>query len=291
MKNLFLLFCCAFSFVLSAQTDTIYYDIKWKRTNVRENASYYRVVDTDSVQKLYHVTDYYVTGEKKMAASFSSLDPEVKEGICTWYQKNGIKLQEVTFRKNVVNGNVVDYYDNGHIRSIKRYNAGKLANREFFSEDGVPVSRYTPMVEIPSVDFALYDKPELEAYAKNNIEWLLKNPLSSDQSIVAAYTLELIEKGAMLDIMLSADLISTLLADDSYENNSLLMVYLVLGGAYYQLTHKIDFDIKQQKLESAITALAVYELLIDYAPESKSKSLAKYLKLFKKGKLKISHLE
>lgn len=74
-----------------AQSDTIYFDEKWKTTS-RADAHFYRLVEKN--EELYHVEDYFMNGRIQMSGVYSSLDPERKEGYFKFYRKNGTVSME-----------------------------------------------------------------------------------------------------------------------------------------------------------------------------------------------------
>ena len=79
------------SFSYSQTADTIWYNNKWVKTNIKAEHYYFSVVNFDSNKNLYHVQDYYPDGKIQMSGEYSSLDPKVKNGAFTWYQANGLK--------------------------------------------------------------------------------------------------------------------------------------------------------------------------------------------------------
>ncbi len=73
--------------------DTVYYDADWK-TTIKANASYYRIVKLVEESKKYEVTDFYMSGKIQMTGTFSSMSPEIKDGILMWY-KDDKKINEI----------------------------------------------------------------------------------------------------------------------------------------------------------------------------------------------------
>jgi len=285
MKN-FLSLVLVLSCILGySQNEKTYYNEDWKKVNSADNASFYRTLEFDSTAKVYHASDFYITGEKYRIASYKSLDPEVKQGISVWYRKSGIKLKETFYKDDELNGTYVEYRDNGHIESILRYKGGKLLSRDYFSTDGSPIMAYIPMTEIQADDFSKYEKADLVEYAKKNIEWILKNPANMKQPQITKYTIDLIEKGLDMKIALDKKLYKAMLKDNSYRNNSYVASYMVIGAAQYQLSEEGEMDLSKHKEASAKAALKAYKAYIKADPDSKSESLNKYLKLEKSGKL------
>ncbi|WP_276088092.1 energy transducer TonB [Pedobacter sp. JY14-1] len=84
------------------KTDTTYFDADWKSSS-KENSSYYRVIKTAALNK-YDVEDYYSSGKIQMKGTYSSLAPEVKTGVFTWYYENGNKKTETNYEDNKSRG-------------------------------------------------------------------------------------------------------------------------------------------------------------------------------------------
>lgn len=101
---LLILFC---NFSIAQQTlDTIYFNENWQKANSK-NYEYYRI--STKLDSVYQVVNYYRNGKTQMKATFLSIDPEIKEGICTWYNKNG-KVKEIVNYSNYKT-NVFHYFD------------------------------------------------------------------------------------------------------------------------------------------------------------------------------------
>lgn len=79
-------------FSIAQQTiDTIYLNKNWQKAT-HKNYEYYRIsAKTDFA---YQISNYYKNGKVQMRATYLSLEPEIKDGICTWYTKSG-KIKEV----------------------------------------------------------------------------------------------------------------------------------------------------------------------------------------------------
>jgi protein TonB len=113
----FCLFLCFTNFYSNAQTvDTIWFNSKWEKSTKAESV-YHRVIQKSSDLKSYLVSDYYNTGEIQMRGTYSSLEPEVKDGQFTWWFKNGQKRAETLYK------------DRNAIKEIKWDEAGKVTFR------------------------------------------------------------------------------------------------------------------------------------------------------------------
>jgi len=88
--------------------DTVYYNADWKVTE-KQNSSYYRIAKTIEPKKKYEVTDYFNSGKVQMTGTYSSLSPDVEDGLFTWYYESGNKKSE-------------NVYENGKCISSKSWN-------------------------------------------------------------------------------------------------------------------------------------------------------------------------
>jgi TonB family protein len=101
MKKLILsTFLLTLAFLSKAQKiDTVYFDNKWVKTD-KSNKYYYRIVEQNQSKGTFFVKDFYNTGTLQMKGTYSSMDPEVKNGEFIWYYENGQKRIESTFKNN-----------------------------------------------------------------------------------------------------------------------------------------------------------------------------------------------
>jgi TonB family protein len=83
------------------KSDTTYFDANWKPSGKLESF-FYRVTKTIEVGKKYNVTEYQKNGKLFMTGSYSTLSPEVKDGVFTWYKDNGDKWSETVFENGKV---------------------------------------------------------------------------------------------------------------------------------------------------------------------------------------------
>ena len=79
-----------------------YFDANWEPTT-KNQATYYREITYDeNGAPIGLVKDFYITGEIQFEGYFLSLNPEVMDGTCTWYYKNGQKSQEVIYQEGAI---------------------------------------------------------------------------------------------------------------------------------------------------------------------------------------------
>ena len=71
-------------------TDTTYYNQDWNEVNDSALADYYRILSLDNTGKsVGKVRDYFITGEIQWEGELVSLDPDIYNNYCVWYNKDG----------------------------------------------------------------------------------------------------------------------------------------------------------------------------------------------------------
>jgi TonB family protein len=102
-------------------TDTMYFNNSWEQST-REEARYYRIINMDpSVDFMFHVWDYYLSGQVQMTGTYRSIRPDDREGIFTWYFPNGNKQQECTYRNNQLHGLYQEWFENGQSKTRQNF--------------------------------------------------------------------------------------------------------------------------------------------------------------------------
>ena len=100
MNKSILIIVLTFCFVACTQGHKTYYDANWKETT-QENAAYYRpqpIKEND----LWHIEDYYITGEKQFNGQAKDSLATMLDGDVTWYFKSG----KVENKLRYINGKV-----------------------------------------------------------------------------------------------------------------------------------------------------------------------------------------
>ncbi|MUU77911.1 toxin-antitoxin system YwqK family antitoxin [Winogradskyella endarachnes] len=103
----YMLFVFGLIQTLSAQQDTIYYDIGWKET-IKDSAAFYR----PPIKKegdLYRIVDFYVSGQPQMSALSKNKDTAVFHGEVTWYNEDGSINQSGNYENNRLNGEFISF--------------------------------------------------------------------------------------------------------------------------------------------------------------------------------------
>ena len=135
--------------MVSFGQDTIYFDSKWEKSD-KINAKYYRI--DKKVNDLWKSNDYYLeTNKVQMFGEYSSLDPEIRNGVFEWYYPNGILEHKGSYKDNKKDGEHIWYYESGVVNVVETYKMdvldgpykvyhvnGKI-NVEAFYENGIQI--------------------------------------------------------------------------------------------------------------------------------------------------------
>jgi TonB family protein len=180
--QLLLSFFLLIPFTSRGQSDTIYYDQKWNRTEFN-TAEYYRVTLHEADGKL-KVEDHYRNNKLQMTGYYTSLETTgydgIRDGQFVYYDKNGHKTSEGNFEQNKKAGTWKTYYTNSdsiwridHMKNGKHdgemcfyYKSGKLKRRELHEMNGTTISgncyneegreiAFTPFETMPSPTFTM----------------------------------------------------------------------------------------------------------------------------------------
>ncbi len=106
-----------------AVSQDVYYDSIWNVTS-RENAFYYRIIDTIP-GNFFMVNDYYLDGTLQMKGVYSSLKKETKNGLFSWYSPEGVKTEESYYENGRMNGSHKIWYENGQQKLIGKMTYGE----------------------------------------------------------------------------------------------------------------------------------------------------------------------
>jgi hypothetical protein len=71
--------------------DTVFYNEQWEPAT-RSDYTYFRRIEKK--KELYIVHDYYHSGVMQMSAVCTALDPDIKNGLCTYYYPSGHRKSE-----------------------------------------------------------------------------------------------------------------------------------------------------------------------------------------------------
>ncbi|MBU2945716.1 toxin-antitoxin system YwqK family antitoxin [Zobellia uliginosa] len=131
IKNQFLLllvFCSITNLI--AQKDTLYFNLKWNKTD-KSNAAFFRLVPLEKKGDLYKVKDFYINGNLQMNGYWSNLEKETLHGKITWYFKDGTKSIESEYNYGVLDGTNTIYKEGGQVSSKGIYKNNKPYSGSF----------------------------------------------------------------------------------------------------------------------------------------------------------------
>jgi len=131
LKNQFLLllvFCSITNLI--AQKDTLYFNLKWNKTD-KSNAAFFRLVPLEKKGDLYKVKDYYINGNLQMQGYWSNLEKETLHGKITWYFEDGTKSIESVYNNGVLDGTNTIYKKGGQVSSKGVYKNNKPYSGSF----------------------------------------------------------------------------------------------------------------------------------------------------------------
>ncbi|NII83640.1 MULTISPECIES: energy transducer TonB [unclassified Pedobacter] len=94
--------------------DTVYFDSKWVKTD-KANKHYYRIIKENTDRRTFFVKDFYSTDTTQMEGTYSSLNPDIKDGNFVWFYPDGKKKMESVFKKGKMI-NVVEWDENGALK-------------------------------------------------------------------------------------------------------------------------------------------------------------------------------
>ncbi|WP_405398320.1 hypothetical protein [Maribacter sp. Asnod2-G09] len=123
MKNILPLLFLVFSAHITAQKDTLYFDADWHRTE-KASAAFFRPVPLEKEGDLYHVKDYFISGNIQMDGYWSNLEDETNQGKVQWYHENGQLLESRQYTDDILNGESIVYSKNGFLRAKGEYKNG-----------------------------------------------------------------------------------------------------------------------------------------------------------------------
>jgi TonB family protein len=140
-KALIIVLCFTLTSWLKCQTltDTMYFDNSWEQC-AKEEAKYYRIIKMDlGGDFMFHVTDYYLSGNAQMTGTYKSIRPDDREGVFTWYYPDGRKQQECEYNNNQLHGTFQEWYEDGQIKSKESFTDGFLDGpMKTWRKDGKP---------------------------------------------------------------------------------------------------------------------------------------------------------
>jgi len=132
MKFIISIFFSFFFGVINAQVDTLYYDMSFNKVNIKEFASYFRVLPKNVVKgKSNNFRDYYITGELLTDGHFIDYDSEnaakIKyDGFIVSYYRNGRLKAKSSYKQGIIDGEDVGYSEEGLMTHHAFFINGKI---------------------------------------------------------------------------------------------------------------------------------------------------------------------
>jgi TonB family protein len=142
-----------------AQTDTLYFDSSWIRTNASE-AVYYSV--RTPAPGGHNVEDHFMSnGKVQMTGFYLAADSDVSDGPFKFFYENGMLKSEGNYKKGERDGVWYAYDKKGIQEAIMNYKEGKY--------DGMQTYYYTDTAVVWYKEHFHLDKPdgELTSYYKD----------------------------------------------------------------------------------------------------------------------------
>ncbi len=115
--------------------ENLYFDNELKQVISAVGATYYRKnlkVGSTWIVKYFNLENdsLYVESE------CSSINPEIKTGLTTWYHENGNVKEEAYFIENIRIGIFYEYFDNGKPKCRILYDEEESLSLQYWNEDG-----------------------------------------------------------------------------------------------------------------------------------------------------------
>ena len=113
-----------------------YFDKTWRPTR-SEEASYYRIINSDDGKII--ARDYFVSGKLYREAECNQASPEPQlHGKVTWYNEQGKIIHQGSYENNKPMGLHIFNYEHGRLRKEVNYYNGEIVS-EYWSEEGKPL--------------------------------------------------------------------------------------------------------------------------------------------------------
>jgi antitoxin component YwqK of YwqJK toxin-antitoxin module len=136
-----------------AQTDTIYYNAKWK-TTLKDSAAFFRP-PAKKEGELFKKEDFYISGSLQMSGLSSSLNKDFWEGKVTWYNEDGSILQQGTYKNNRLEGEYISTLENKKLKA--EFENGRMVSGKTNGTFNNGRQYYTEMQGDTTVNI-IYDK-------------------------------------------------------------------------------------------------------------------------------------
>lgn len=145
-----LLFVISNPVFCQAKQDTIFFDINWKATS-RNNAEFFRIIEKDTVTEKLKVKDYYISGQIQMDGQYISFEQGTKDGIFTYWYRNGNKQAEIEYKEGLFVKNIHWWDENGNEIEVNGHTLDFEVRPEFPGGDEAMIKWVTSEVKYPDI--------------------------------------------------------------------------------------------------------------------------------------------
>lgn len=141
---------------------TVLVDKDWKPVTSLVQATYYRIIEYHQGKPKGTVRDYFTDGRLQWQGQLLSENPDVNDGLCIWYNADGSKKEEFTYKNGIKDGAAVYYWQG------KKYSEGTFSNDKL-NTDWVYYGN----------DYTSYYKTALQSSSKGEFEKAVANFLKA----------------------------------------------------------------------------------------------------------------
>ncbi|MFI3316875.1 MAG: hypothetical protein SNF93_04745 [Rikenellaceae bacterium] len=178
--------CFVATHILFAQeikVDTIYYDEEWKLVSSKYIADYYRIKVDSQKSNDRQFRDYYITGEQQSKGRYIYIDSldnanSIFDGQCIEFYKNGNIKSKKTYVDGKLSGEYFEYKPNGLVNMHASLINGKLNGIVTKFDDDNNCTQIEYVYDIPSDHYTISNKEGcIMTYQTSNNEpiWLTPN--------------------------------------------------------------------------------------------------------------------
>jgi TonB family protein len=129
MKALVVLLLASGVQLAAAQSLPAVYLNEREEETVPDSATHYRIAERNLEAGLAPVREYAMNGTLLLRGFLTPQEPQVRNGLYTWYYPSGAKSCEVPFQNGQREGVAVSWYDNGQVRERGEYHHGQRTGR------------------------------------------------------------------------------------------------------------------------------------------------------------------
>jgi len=109
---------------LAQKFNSYFLKFSGREVATKDSADVIRLIfEPDSGSNFYTVKEFYANYKRKLVGKTSTVGTGrlTLEGECTTYYPTGVKKEVASYDAGVISGDVADYYPNGQLYTVKRY--------------------------------------------------------------------------------------------------------------------------------------------------------------------------